>query len=105
MEFGNFRGFEVSLRDPGIAWVRFNQPERLNGMTHHLKRDLREALLQAQFDDAVRVVVIHGLRPRLRGRRRHHRPRDQLRRRRPAPSSAPSTAAITTPWRPTTACA
>ena len=60
MEFGNFRGFEVSLRDPGIAWVRFNQPERLNGMTHHLKRDLREALLQAQFDDAVRVVVITG---------------------------------------------
>lgn len=60
MEFGNFRGFEVSLREPGIAWVRFNQPERLNGMTHYLKRDLREALLQAQFDDAVRVVVITG---------------------------------------------
>ncbi|PZC49595.1 MAG: 2-(1,2-epoxy-1,2-dihydrophenyl) acetyl-CoA isomerase [Chloroflexi bacterium] len=60
MEFGNFRGFEVSLRDPGIAWIAMNQPERLNGMTHHLKRDLREALMQAQFDDEVRVVVITG---------------------------------------------
>ena len=60
MELGNFRGFEVGLRDPGIAWIQLNQPERLNGMTHYLKRDLREALLQAQFDDAVRVVVITG---------------------------------------------
>ena len=60
MEFGNFRGFEVSLRDPGIAWIQLNQPERLNGMSHFLKRDLREALMQAQFDDAVRVVVITG---------------------------------------------
>ena len=60
MEFGNFRGFEVSLREPGIAWIQLNQPERLNGMSHFLKRDLREALMQAQFDDAVRVVVITG---------------------------------------------
>ena len=60
METGNFRGFEVAMRDPGIAWICFNQPERLNGMTHTLKRDLREALLQAQFDDSVRVVVLTG---------------------------------------------
>ena len=85
MEFGNFRGFEVSLRDPGIAWVRFNQPELLNGMTHHLKRDLREALLQAPVRRRRARRRYHGLRPRLLRRRRHHRPRDQLRRRRPAP--------------------
>ena len=60
MELGNFRGFEAGIRDPGILWIQFNQPERLNGMTHFLKRDLREALLQAQFDDDVRVVVITG---------------------------------------------
>jgi hypothetical protein len=42
MNAGNFRGFEVAVHDPGIACIIFNQPERLNGMTHHLKRDLVE---------------------------------------------------------------
>jgi 2-(1,2-epoxy-1,2-dihydrophenyl)acetyl-CoA isomerase len=60
MQTGNFRGFAVSLHDPGIALIMFNQPERLNGMTHHMKRDLVETLLQAQMDDAVRVVVFTG---------------------------------------------
>jgi 2-(1,2-epoxy-1,2-dihydrophenyl)acetyl-CoA isomerase len=60
MQTGNFRGFEVAIHDPGIAVMTFNQPERLNGMTHHLKRDLVETLLQAQMDDAVRVVVFTG---------------------------------------------
>ena len=60
METGNFRGFEVRLQDPGIVLITFNQPERLNGMTQGLKRDLVEILLQAQMDDAVRVVVFTG---------------------------------------------
>ncbi|MBI3798965.1 MAG: enoyl-CoA hydratase/isomerase family protein [Deltaproteobacteria bacterium] len=60
MQTGKFRGFEVTLHDPGIALLTFNQPERLNGMTHHLKRDLVETLLQAQMDDAIRVVVFTG---------------------------------------------
>jgi 2-(1,2-epoxy-1,2-dihydrophenyl)acetyl-CoA isomerase len=29
-------------------------------MTHHMKRDLVETLLQAQMDDAVRVLVFTG---------------------------------------------
>ncbi|MCK9518023.1 MAG: enoyl-CoA hydratase-related protein [Dehalococcoidia bacterium] len=57
---GEFRGFEVAMHDPGIAVITFNQPERLNGMTQPLKRDLVEALTQAQMDDAVRVVVFTG---------------------------------------------
>ena len=57
---GKFRGFEVELHDPGIAVVTLNQPERLNGMTQPIKRDLIEVLQQAQMDDAVRVVVITG---------------------------------------------
>ncbi|MBI4571118.1 MAG: enoyl-CoA hydratase/isomerase family protein, partial [Chloroflexi bacterium] len=57
MDTGNFRGFTVELRDPGIALITFNQPERLNGMTQPFKRDLIETLLQAQMDDAVRVVL------------------------------------------------
>ena len=60
METGNFRGFEVALHDPGIALVTFNQPERLNGMTQGMKRDLVEILTEAQMDDGVRVVVITG---------------------------------------------
>jgi 2-(1,2-epoxy-1,2-dihydrophenyl)acetyl-CoA isomerase len=57
---GRFRGFEVTLREPGIAWIELNEPERLNGMTQGLKRDLVETLLQCQMEDAVRVVVITG---------------------------------------------
>jgi 2-(1,2-epoxy-1,2-dihydrophenyl)acetyl-CoA isomerase len=60
MQAGTFRGFEVTIHDPGIALLTFNQPERLNGMNHHIKRDLVETLLQAQMDDAIRVVVFTG---------------------------------------------
>ena len=60
METGNFRGFEVTVEDPGIAVITFNQPDRLNGLRQGTKRDLIETLLQAQMDDAVRVIVITG---------------------------------------------
>jgi 2-(1,2-epoxy-1,2-dihydrophenyl)acetyl-CoA isomerase len=60
MRVGNFRGFEVALHEPGIAWIRFNEPDRLNGMTQAMKRDLVETILQAQLDNAVRVVVFTG---------------------------------------------
>src|SRR5207244_3119952 len=60
MDTGNHRGFEVALRDPGIVLITFNQPERLNGMTQGMKRDLVETLLQAQMDESVRVVVFTG---------------------------------------------
>ena len=60
METGNFRGFEVALHDPGIALITFNQPDRLNGMTQGLKRDLVEVLTEAQMDDSVRVIVLTG---------------------------------------------
>ncbi len=60
MDTGNFTGFEVTLRERGIAWFRFNTPERLNGMTTGIKRDLVEAVTQAQMDDAVRVLVFTG---------------------------------------------
>jgi 2-(1,2-epoxy-1,2-dihydrophenyl)acetyl-CoA isomerase len=60
MQSGKFRGFEVTIHDPGIAVLTFNQPERLNGMNHHIKRDLVETVLQAQMDDAIRVVVFTG---------------------------------------------
>jgi 2-(1,2-epoxy-1,2-dihydrophenyl)acetyl-CoA isomerase len=57
---GNFRGFHLDLHDPGIVVITMDEPERLNGMTQGLKRDMVEVLTQAQMDDAVRVVVITG---------------------------------------------
>lgn len=60
METGAFRGFEVKIEDPGIAVITFNEPERLNGMTMNMKRDMVETLTQAQMDDNVRIVVITG---------------------------------------------
>ena len=60
MQTGKFTGFEVELRDPGIAWICFNTPERLNGLTQAIKRDLVETIIQAQMDNAVRVLVFTG---------------------------------------------
>ena len=60
MRTGKLAGFEIELTDPGIALITFNEPERLNGMTSEIKRDLIEVLTQAQMDDAVRVLVFTG---------------------------------------------
>ena len=44
MDTDTFRGFELQLEDPGVVWVTFNTPERLNGMPSSIKRDLIEML-------------------------------------------------------------
>ena len=60
LEAGKYQGFEVAIEDPGIALLTFDQPERLNGMSAPMKRDLLETLTQIAMDDAVRVVVLTG---------------------------------------------
>ncbi len=60
LEADVYRGFELALHDPGIALITFNQPERLNGMTQDMKRDLTEVLVMSQMDESVRVVVFTG---------------------------------------------
>lgn len=60
MKTGSFRGYETAIEDPGILVITFNQPDKLNGMTPPMKRDLIETLAQAQMDDAVRIVVFTG---------------------------------------------
>ncbi|MYD44054.1 MAG: hypothetical protein F4W90_09225 [Gammaproteobacteria bacterium] len=60
MQTGAFTGFEVEVREPGIAWITFNTPERLNGLTQPIKRDLVETIIQAQMDNAVRILVFTG---------------------------------------------
>jgi enoyl-CoA hydratase/carnithine racemase len=32
-----FISFEVTLQKPGIAWIEFNEPEKLNGMNARKK--------------------------------------------------------------------
>jgi 2-(1,2-epoxy-1,2-dihydrophenyl)acetyl-CoA isomerase len=60
MDTGSFTGFDLTLNEQGIARFEFNSPERLNGMTFDIKRNLIEAITQAQMDNAVRVLVFTG---------------------------------------------
>lgn len=60
MDLGRFTGFEVDAPSPRVARFRFNTPERLNGMSVPIKRDLIEAVAQAQMDDQVAIVVFAG---------------------------------------------
>lgn len=60
MQEGQFTGFKVVIDTPGIAWIEFNEPERLNGMSIAKKRDLIEVLTQAQMDNAIRVIIFIG---------------------------------------------
>ena len=60
MDAGSFTGFDVSVSDPGIGLITFDNPERMNASTAPMKRDLVEVLTQAQMDDGIRVVVFTG---------------------------------------------
>jgi len=60
MDTGNFRGFDTGICEQGILTIRFNRPEKLNGLDQWIKRDLVETLTQAQMDDGVRVIVFTG---------------------------------------------
>jgi enoyl-CoA hydratase/carnithine racemase len=44
----------------GIMTVEFNRPDKKNALTSDMYALLTDALRQAEGDDAVRVVVIHG---------------------------------------------
>jgi enoyl-CoA hydratase/carnithine racemase len=43
-----------------VATVTFNRPDRLNAFNAEMERDLREAMLRAAGDEAVRVVILTG---------------------------------------------
>ena len=44
---GAYQGFHVATHDPGIAVITFNQPDRLNGISRGMKRDLTEIIPSA----------------------------------------------------------
>jgi 2-(1,2-epoxy-1,2-dihydrophenyl)acetyl-CoA isomerase len=81
---GSFRGFEVATHDPGIALVTMNEPDRLNGQTEPMKRDMTEWFLEAQMDDTIRVVVVTGsgrafsAGDDMTGRRRNYEDKERL---------------------------
>ncbi|MDX1385018.1 MAG: enoyl-CoA hydratase/isomerase family protein, partial [Thermoanaerobaculia bacterium] len=60
LEAGDYCGFAIAIEPPGIVVITFNEPERLNGMTQPMKRDLVETLTQCQMEDQVRIVVFTG---------------------------------------------
>ncbi len=50
----------VLRREPPIAWIILNRPEKLNALTSEMMEDLDEVLKDLEGDDEVRVVVIRG---------------------------------------------
>jgi trans-feruloyl-CoA hydratase/vanillin synthase len=44
----------------GIAWVRFNRPEKRNCMSPKLNRQMRKVLEDIEFRDDVKVLVLAG---------------------------------------------
>lgn len=44
----------------GVAWVRLDRPEKLNAIGAVMRKQLSDAIKQAERDDAVRVVVVTG---------------------------------------------
>lgn len=55
---GSYAGFDVEVGPDGIGILTLNRPERLNALSFASRRDLVEILVQAQLDDAVRVLII-----------------------------------------------
>src|SRR6202165_2501526 len=51
----------VSLEvEAGIGWIQFNRPEKMNAIGALTRRQLGDAVKQAERDEAVRVVVLTG---------------------------------------------
>src|SRR5437773_2418476 len=46
--------------EAGIGWIRFNRPEKMNAIGALTRKQLGDAIKQAERDDAVRVVVLAG---------------------------------------------
>lgn len=57
---GRYSGFTLDVDAQGIALIRLDRPEQLNTLDISAKRDLIEVLLQLQYAEAARVVVITG---------------------------------------------
>ena len=58
---GRYAGFTLEIRDPGIAWIRFErEPGTYNGFTGAMKRDLTDLLYELTIRPDTRVIVFTG---------------------------------------------
>src|SRR5690349_1147363 len=46
--------------DRGVATVTLNRPDRLNAWTPTMGGEVRDAMVEAARDDAVRVIILTG---------------------------------------------
>lgn len=46
--------------EDGVAWVKFNRPEKRNCMSPKLNRQMKKALEELEFRDDVKVLVLTG---------------------------------------------
>ena len=50
----------VTSREDSVLAIAFNRPQRRNAITAEMYTQLATAFEQAEGDDAVRVILIHG---------------------------------------------
>src|SRR3954451_12627988 len=56
----DFQTIKVSSPEAGILLIALNRPDKLNAFDEHMIREIRSVIWKANFDDAVRVVIITG---------------------------------------------
>jgi 2-(1,2-epoxy-1,2-dihydrophenyl)acetyl-CoA isomerase len=54
-----FETIRYDVKD-GVAWLRLNRPDKLNAFIARMNREIKEAVKEASFDEAVRSIVITG---------------------------------------------
>jgi enoyl-CoA hydratase/carnithine racemase len=54
------RTISVDLSDDGILTITLNRPEKLNAFDEQMIREMRSIVWKANFDEAVRIIVITG---------------------------------------------
>jgi len=51
---------EVERRENGVAIITLNNPENLNALGVEISQELKDALLEAEADGSIRVIVLRG---------------------------------------------
>ncbi len=60
MDYSDYQYMLFERREPGILWITFNRPERLNAVNDRMHVEIGEVWKTIDRDPAVRVVVVTG---------------------------------------------